>query len=76
VVVYDLHRMTTMDPLKLEIGHLVQAFRAVDAAVATVLTDTNLAAAGGLDHLAPFSRVLRFALADALMTGSIAGRQA
>jgi hypothetical protein len=64
-----------MDSRKQEIGHLAQAFRAVDAAVTTVLADSELAAAGGLDRLAPFSRLLRFALADARVTGSVAGRQ-
>ena len=57
-------------------GHLAQAARAVDQAVTTVLGDTDLSSAGALDRLAPFSRVLRFALADARVTASTDTRHA
>jgi hypothetical protein len=58
-----------MDPRDQDIGQLKEAVRAIEAAVSTVLSDSGLAAAGGLDRLAPFSRVFRFALAEALVTG-------
>jgi hypothetical protein len=61
-----------MDFRNQRIGEVAQALRTVDAAVALVLADSELACAGALDRLAPLSRMLRFALADALIAGSIA----
>ena len=58
-----------MDYRDQKILRLKEAVRAIESAVATVLSDTELAAAGGLDRLAPFSRLFRFALAEALVTG-------
>jgi len=58
-----------MGSTKQNIEHLAQASRAVDAAVTAALADTDLSSAGALDRLAPFSRVLRFALADARLAG-------
>ena len=59
-----------MDPRDPKIVRLKEAVRAIESAMTAVLSDTGLAAAGGIDRLAPFSRVFRYALAEALVTGS------
>lgn len=57
------------------IEQLERAVRAIDGAVETVLADAELTMAGGLERLVPFRRALRFALAEAEVTTSVAAHR-